>query len=132
MNTQVDENIETIYDEYLEEAEQVKIRARTLPFPNIYTLGAIIGSILMLGALFFNGGFYILFGGAFITFISIGLVYISFNPRGKMEADKSAKSRPGFTEFYQLYSKGKYWPYQIVTGEKYDKFLSIIGRKTPQ
>jgi len=126
MNTQVDEKIDAIYDEYREEAE--RIIHTHLPFPNIYTVGVIIGSILMLGALFLRWGTYTLCGGGFIWIISLGLSFFMVNRRAKKEAGKIAQTKPGFSEFYKL-SQRRYWPYQIVPGEKYERFLTIIGRK---
>jgi hypothetical protein len=127
MNTQVDENIETIYDDYQEEAKRVN-QDRMRAF-NKYRWGGLIGCLFMILALFGILPRPAFWGGAFIIVIAIGLGIFAVRTRGKKEAEKSAKSRPGFTEFYKRYSDGRYWPYQIVPGEKYEKFLTIIGRK---
>ena len=129
MDTPVDEIIDAIYDDYLEEAQQVKTKANTLPWFNPYRAAAVIGAILMLGGFFLGWGAYFLCGGMFMIVVSVALVFITANPRAIKEAEIIAQSKPGFSEFYRLYSKGKYWPYQIIPGEKYDQFLSIIGKK---
>jgi hypothetical protein len=44
------------------------------------------------------------------------------------QAEKIAISKRGFSDFFKLYLTRRYWPDQMVTGEKYSHFLSIIGR----
>jgi hypothetical protein len=45
------------------------------------------------------------------------------------QVQKVAASKRGFADFFKLYLTRRYWPDQMVTGEKYSRFLSIIGEK---
>ena len=45
------------------------------------------------------------------------------------EAAKITQSKPGFDEFFKLHYTRRWWSKQMVTGKKYEQFLSIIGRK---
>ena len=44
------------------------------------------------------------------------------------EVEKITLTKRGFAEFFKLYLNRRYWPDEMVTGEKYSQFLSIIGR----
>jgi len=46
----------------------------------------------------------------------------------KEEVDKVTLTKRGFADFFKLYLNRRYWPDELVTGEKYSQFLSIIGR----
>lgn len=127
MSTQPDEGLEIIYNDYLEEVERIK-KERNRAF-NQYRLGAFIGPLIMIAAVLGYLPPYAFWGGLIISLILLGVAYVMANNHAEKEVNKTAQSRPGFTEFYKLSSNRKYWPYEIVAGEKYDKFLSIIGRK---
>ena len=87
-----------------------------------------VGIILIIVSLLisFTPGIWV---GAFFFVVEFGTFYIKAQRSTRKEADKIALSKPGFQEFYKLFCKGDYWPYNMVTGKKYDEFLSILGRK---
>ena len=128
MSTQPDEDLEPIYSDYLVEAERVK-KERMRAF-NQYRLGSFIGIFIMIAVIPFGilppSAFW---GGFFITVIAFVVANVMANKHAEKEADKTAQSRPGFTEFYKLYIWRNYWSIKMVTGEKYAKFQSIIGRR---
>jgi len=128
-NPKVDEKIDAIYDDYLEEVKRVK-KEWTRTF-NLYRLGGLLGILIMIVTLFGKLPPSAFWAGAFLVLIMIVLGLFLASARAKKEAEKTAQTKPGFAEFYKLFQR-RYWPYQIVAGEKYDKFLSIIGRKASQ
>jgi hypothetical protein len=126
MSTQPDQELAVLYSDYLKEAERVK--KERIRVYNQYRLGIFAGLIIMIGALLglppyaFWVGLIITVGGFFVA-------YVMADKHAAKEADRSAQSRPGFIEFYKLYFNRRWWPDELATGEKYDKFLSILGRK---
>jgi hypothetical protein len=128
MDTLPDESIETIYDEYYGEADRLKKERMRLN--GRYRLWGLIGILVMGLALLGKlppSSFWV---GALLTIIIVIVASAFANSRAQKEVEQAAQSRSGFVEFCKLYSNGKYWPYQMIAGEKYDKFLSIIGRKS--
>jgi hypothetical protein len=120
MSIQYDEEpetaLETIYWDYLEEAEKV-VKERESGIVK-YFRWMLIGIMIMLLPLIGILPIYAVFYGAFFTIIAFfaGLVMAIINAKKIME--KAAKSRPGFPEFYKLFRKRDYWPYAMVTGKK--------------
>ena len=52
------------------------------------------------------------------------------NKEIKQELASCEQSKPGFSAFFDLYRK-KYWPDDLVPGEKMDRFRSIISSPSP-
>ena len=126
MSTQPDPELKTIYTDYLVEAERVK--KERIRVYNQYRLGMFLGLIIMIAALLGGLPPYAFWVGSVITVIAFVVAHVMADNHAKKEADKTAQSRPGFAEFYKLYFNRRWWPAEMVTGEKYDTFLSILGR----
>lgn len=47
----------------------------------------------------------------------------------KDEVFKVSESKKGFSKFFDLHYRKRWWPGKMVTGNKYEQFLSIIGRQ---
>jgi hypothetical protein len=137
MNAQPDPAIEVTYNEYLGEVTRIhKINLRAF---SLYRLSMFIGLIPMVLALFGKlppGNFW---SGVILAAIFYVVALVASNAQEKNSLAKAAQSRPGLAEFYKLQFRGakyfkvpgqdKYWPTPLVAGEKYDKFLSILGQK---
>jgi hypothetical protein len=127
MSTQPDEELETIYWDYWEEADRVKKGRKDVLVRNLR--GVIAGILIIIFTLFFGIPHCILWAAVFITVFNLVYALVMANNYAEKEASKSAQSRPGFTTFFKPYFNRNYWPYRMVTGEKYEKFLSLVGRK---
>lgn len=128
MDTRPDQELTTIYADYLQEAKRVMKGQTRAGSPFRLGIG-IIGIILMLGALFGKLPPMDFWWGVIIVLIGFVLSLFFSNRYARKEVSQTAQSRPGFSEFYKLYSSRRWWPDGMVAGEKLDKFLSILGRK---
>jgi len=140
MNAQPDPAIEATYNEYLGEA--TRIHKDNMRAFSLYRLSMLIGIIPMVMALFGKlppGNFW---SGVILAAIFYVVALVASNAQEKNSLAKAAQSRPGLAEFYKLQFRGAkyykvpgqntYWTTPLAAGEKYDKFLSIIGRKDSQ
>ena len=140
MDAQPDPAIEATYNEYLGEA--TRIHKDNMRAFSLYRLSMLIGIIPMVMALFGKlppGNFWT---GVILAAIFYVVALVASNAQEKNDIAKAAQSRPGFAEFYKLQfrsakyykvpGQNTYWPTPLAAGEKYDKFLSIIGRKASQ
>jgi hypothetical protein len=125
-----DWEVENRYMDYLEEANRVfkKHRAAYLPFMIVGLLFICIGVTSFLWAGYRAAAWLFWLGllAGMLTGV-VGMVVAA--KRAYAEADEVAEEKPGFDEFFKLHYRRRYWPKQIVPGEKYERFLSIIGRK---
>ena len=128
-----------VYLQYLEEAK--RLRKEYLRFYKPYMWIALVLLVLS-GASCYAGLFAPSSLGAMGVKITSWLYWLgmitatviiligSSNSKKKVyeEVQKVAITKRGFSEFFKLYVNRRYWPDQMVTGEKYSQFLSIIGR----
>jgi hypothetical protein len=140
MNAQPDPAIEATYNEYLGEA--TRIHKDNMRAFSLYRLSMLIGLIPMVLALLGKlppGNFW---SGVILAAIFYVVALVASSAQEKNSLAKAAQSRPGLAEFYKLQFRGakyykvpgqdKYWPTSLPAGEKFDKFLSILGRKSSE
>jgi hypothetical protein len=127
MSTQSDGDLKTIYNDYLNEATRVK-KERNRRF-SLYRLAMFIGIIMMLASVLGGVPPTTFWWGVIVAGIAFVVALVMANRYAVKEVAKTAQSKPGFTEFNKLFSKPNYWPNELVTGEKYNQFLSLLGRK---
>ncbi len=137
MDAQPDPAIEATYNEYIGEAN--RLRKNNLRAFSLYRLSMLFGLIPMVMALLNRRYMGYFWGGVILAAILYVAAVIAAYLQEKNSLAKAALSRPGFAEFYKLCGFSKvymartrenYWPTVLPPGEKTDKFLSIIGRKT--
>ena len=134
MSTEPVQDLDAIYDSYWSDAASLQADRMRLSRPYRLSGGAlalVFGVFPMIAALLGRmhpGAFW---AGAFAALVIMGITLVLANNAGKKGLGPAAQSRPGFAEFYKLFQRRNYWPYKMVTGEKLDKFLTIIGRKSP-
>ena len=139
--SQVEKN-EKIYFDYLEEANKVRKEYWRAYRP--FMIPAILAWLLAIAQFFIGmtasrmisyrvvniaSHSYLFWLGLLVALILgvIGTLYAT--KRANEEARRIAGSKVGFEEFYKLHSTRRWWPKKMVTGEKYDKFVSIITQK---
>lgn len=124
--------IEKTYMEYLRKANEVfKIQQK------VYLPYAISGLLLLGigGSAFFwappQNALWMFLTGlvAGIVDTTVGTVTARKKVLAEAGAVETALKLPGFNEFFKLFINRRWWPNQMVTGEKYQQFLSIIGKK---
>jgi hypothetical protein len=134
MSTELVQDLETIYDSYCSDA--ASLQADRLRVSRPYRLGGgalafVLGVIPMIASMLGKlppGAFW---AGAIVAVLIMGITLVLASNAEKRVIAEAAQSRPGFAQFYKLFLRRNYWPYKMVTGEKLDKFLAIIGRKSP-
>ena len=112
---------------------------RTCRAFSLYRLSMLFGLIPMVMALLNRRYMGYFWGGVILAAILYVAAVIAASLQEKNSIAKAAQSRPGFAEFYKLCgfsnvymarTRENTWPTVLPAGEKTDKFLSIIGRKT--
>jgi hypothetical protein len=135
MNSQPGQEIENSYMDYLQEATRIFKEQQRIVLP--YIVVALV-LFLISGASCFAGLFAVISSRAGSWLFWLGLIIapvvsvVGANKAKKHageEASKAARSKPGFEEFFKLFYSRRWWPKQMVTGQKYEQFLTIIGRK---
>ncbi|MBM3181147.1 MAG: hypothetical protein FJZ86_12430 [Chloroflexi bacterium] len=123
--------IEKTYMEYLGKANEVfKIQQK------VYLPYAVSGLLLfgIGGSAFFwaspQNALW-MFSAGLVTGIvdtTVGTLTARKKVLAEANAVETSLKLPGFSEFFKLFYHRRWWPNQMVTGEKYQQFLSIIGR----
>ncbi len=134
MSSRSVQEIEKIYMDYLQESKRIFKEYQRAYLP--YAVAALV-VLLVSGASCLSASSSLGPSGARTAFwlglIIAGVVFVVGANKAKKhaseEASKTAKSKPGFEEFFRLHLLYHRWPKQMVTGKKYEQFLSIIGRK---
>lgn len=136
MSSQIGQEVEKVYMDYLQESQRIfKEQQRKYVVP--YMMAGLV-LFLVSGASCLAGLFAVISPRAgswlfWIFLIVAPIVAVVGGNKAKQysneEASKVAKTKSGFDGFFKLYYSRRWWPKQMVTGEKYDKFLEIIGRK---
>ena len=130
MSTQPKEELETIYWDYWEEVNRLKAGRKDVLVRNLKPV--IFAILFFILSLFFSFPHCFVWGFVILIVFNIGFALVKVHTYAEKEVVKSAQSRPGFTIFCKPYFNQNYWPYRMVSGEKYEKFLSLIGRKIPE
>ncbi|MDI7276549.1 MAG: hypothetical protein QME94_11265 [Anaerolineae bacterium] len=143
MVSQSSGDIEDIYFDYLREARRILKEQRRVAAPYAAVALALLfgGPAIAFAALLSppSGSLWVR-AASWALWIGIAagaIVSLVGGRRAKRhaseQAGRAAETRPGFLEFFRLvYSSPLgwgYWPRRMVTGKKYERFLSIIGRK---
>lgn len=138
--SQVEKN-EKIYFDYLEEANKVRKEYWRAYRP--FMIPALLAWLLAIAQFFigmtapriinYRGVYtashsYIFWLGLLIALILGVIGTLHAKKRANEEARRKASLKVGFEEFYKLHFTRRWWPKKMVTGEKYDKFLSIINQ----
>jgi hypothetical protein len=132
-------DVKEIYMQYLQEANRLRKEYLRLYKPYMW----ISFVLLFIGAASCSAGLFVpsslgtngvkvtswLYWLGLITGTVIVLAgnYISRKSLNEL-VQRVAASKRGFADFFKLYLNRRYWPEEMVTGEKYSQFLSIIGK----
>lgn len=119
-----------LYFDYLSEAKRIRKIFQRRFNPWFLSLIPAIFAIIM--NISYPDDFGLMVG---ITFL-FSIPAIILLPIGKKSAKKKAQkevesinfTKPGFSEFYNLYFRKHYWADEMVQGEKREYFLSIINK----
>lgn len=135
MGSQIGQEVEKVYMDYLQESQRIFKEQQRVYVP--YMIVALV-LFLVSGASCFAGlsatisprtGSWLFWIGLIVATI-IGVIGANkAKAYANDEASKSATNKSGFDEFFKLYYYRRWWPKQMVTGQKYNKFVEIIGKK---
>ena len=134
MSSQADGEIERIYMDYLQDSLRIFKAQQRIYVP--YMLVALV--LIFVGVASCYAGWTLVISprtGAWLYWIGLILgvivgVFGGLKARryARAEAEQVARTKAGFDEFFKLYYRHRWWPKQMVSGEKYNRFLEIIGR----